>query len=134
MFTVNVTYIDFDDQEYTERLYFNMTKVEFMRWQAESGDNLTERMKTALEKHDSSKIMDYFEELIRRSYGEKSDDGKRFVKDPQKTRDFMTSAAYDELFWRITQNQEECNAFMRGVLPNVPPSGEVKQNAVSNPA
>ena len=133
MFKVNVTYEDFNGNQYEESLYFNMTRVEFMRWSAEEGSNLdlAEKMKNAVEKNDFSKIMQYFEDLIRLSYGEKSDDGKRFIKDPEKTKNFMTSPAYDELFWRITQDQEQCKAFISGVIPKIEKAAVVNANSTT---
>lgn len=131
MFRINVKYQGFDDQEYEEVLYFNMTKIEFMRWQADANDNLAEKMKNAVKDNDFSKIIMYFEDLIRRSYGEKSEDGRRFIKNAQKTEEFMSSPVYDELFWRITQNNKECEAFLAGVIPNTKGS-LTEENATAN--
>lgn len=127
MFSTKTTFEGFDGNTYTETSYFNMTRVELMRWQAETNDNLAENMREAVEDNDFGKIITYFEELIRRSYGEKSDDGKRFIKNAQKTEDFMSSPVYDELFWRITQDPKQAEVFLAGVIPDTKGISNVKQ-------
>lgn len=117
MLKMAVKYLDFNDNERVEDFYFNLTRVEFMRWQAQAGKDLVESMREAVTNNDFNSILKYFEELIKRSYGVKSDDGRHFIKDSAKTRDFMNSSAYDELFWRLSQSPEETKRFIEGVVP-----------------
>ena len=47
---------------------------------------------------DGGQIMEFFEDLIKKAYGVKSEDGRRFMKSEEISRSFMESPAYEILF------------------------------------
>ena len=58
-----------------------------------------------------------FLDLVKKAYGVKSDDGKRFVKSAEAVEDFVNSAAYDELFVKFMTDTDFASKFALGVLP-----------------
>ena len=52
-----------------------------------------------------------------KAYGEKSLDGKRFVKSKELTEAFMQTEAFSELFMALATNAEEASAFINGIVP-----------------
>jgi hypothetical protein len=66
--------------------------------------------------------VDLFEDVLSSSYGVKSEDGRRFVKDPVVVGQFLDSAAYSALFMELLGDAEAAAAFMEGVLTITAPT------------
>lgn len=62
-------------------------------------------------------IMNTFSDLIYRSYGKKSLDGRRFDKTEEAKRDFMETEAYSVLFTEIVTDAKKAAEFFNGVIP-----------------
>lgn len=113
-----ITYKDFNDREVTDIFYFNLTKAELveMEWSVDGG--LGETMKRVIEANDAKTLIGEFKRLILTSYGEKSDDGKRFIKNDKLREEFEQSAAYSALFMELATNSDAAVAFIQGVIPS----------------
>lgn len=61
--------------------------------------------------------MKTFEEIILTAYGEKSDDGRRFVKSDELSQAFKETEAYSELFMELLTDDKAAAAFINGILP-----------------
>lgn len=68
-------------------------------------------------KNDNNEIFNVFDEFVRKSYGEKSDDGKRFIKSPELTDSFIQSEAYSELISELLSNPDAATEFVIGIMP-----------------
>lgn len=81
-------------------------------------DNLLQRM---IDAQENVEIFKAFKSILLRAYGEKSDDGKRFMKfDKEGNRlsvAFEQSAAYDALMTSLLTDQNEMSAFVNGIVP-----------------
>lgn len=123
MLKQTVSYTDFNDQETTETLYFNLTKTEL-------ADNLnledelqkiqtdfTGRGDRPLEKHEIRRVLELVKTFMRLSYGVRSEDGKRFRKTPEIWEEFTETAAYDAFLFSLFQDPEKAFGFMIGILP-----------------
>lgn len=122
MFKQTVNYTDFDGNPQTEILHFNLTKTELM-------DNL--EFKTKLERvrerisgverdltvEEIREILDVVKFLMKASYGIRSEDGKRFIKNEQVWTEFTQTAAYDEAIFTMFKTPEKAVAFMQGIVP-----------------
>jgi len=69
---------------------------------------------------DTKRIIEVFKDLILKSYGEKSPDGKRFVKNQELRDAFSQTEAYSELFLELATNPEAAAAFVNGIVPSSP--------------
>jgi len=118
MIKKTITYTDYDGNKRTEDKYFHMTKRELIKWETESGsggmDKLIEKM---IAEEDRKKLVEMFDDLILRSYGEKSIDGRTFVKSEELRNEFANSAAYDELFYELFSSTENATEFVNGLVP-----------------
>ncbi len=56
-------------------------------------------------------------ESILLSYGEKSADGKRFIKSDESREAFSQTAAFDTLFMELATEDEAASNFIKGILP-----------------
>ena len=52
-----------------------------------------------------------------KSYGEKSADGKRFIKTPEIAEAFSQTEAYSVLFMELATNADSAAAFVNGIIP-----------------
>ena len=62
-------------------------------------------------------IIELFKDIITRSYGEKSPDGRRFIKNKEVLENFTQTAAYSELYMELAFNTEAAKKFINGVIP-----------------
>lgn len=121
MLKKEITYIDFDGNERTETHYFNLTKAEMIEYDASYPGGAFERL-TMMTKEPAKymgEIVGAFKDLIMRSYGERTLDG-RFVKSQQLRDSFGASEAYSELFMEITKDEDAAAAFINGIAPKAP--------------
>ena len=61
-------------------------------------------------------IMEFFENFIKTAYGEKSDDGRRFMKSEEISRGFMETPAYEVLFEKLVTDAGAASEFVNRVM------------------
>ena len=117
MLKKTITYTDYDGMERTEDFWFNLSKTELTKLDAELPGGVLGVLRKIIDKKDRKALVDFIETLILRSYGEKTLDGKRFVKTPEMAEEFMQTPAYDELFMSILSDTDSQTSFINGVIP-----------------
>lgn len=117
MLKKTITYTDYDGMERTEDFWFNLSKTELTKLDAELPGGVLGVLRKIIDKKDRKALVDFIETLILRSYGEKTFDGKRFVKTPEMAEEFMQTPAYDELFMSILSDTDSQTSFINGVIP-----------------
>jgi hypothetical protein len=116
-----VEFTDFNGEPASETLYFNLTEAEIIRLDANYPGGL-KGVTTVLDpQNNPQQVLDLFEDVIRASYGEKSSDGRHFVKDPNAVQNFLHSAAYSALFMELIQDGESAAAFVNGIMISTVP-------------
>ena len=118
MLTKKITYTDFDGVERTETFYFNLTRSEITELQLTYPGGYAEYIEKVTASQDRPKIIEMFKDLIMRTYGEKSEDGRRLMKSPERSKAFMETPAYDELFMQIATDPNFATEFVAGVVPD----------------
>lgn len=114
----NITYVDFDGQERTDAFYFNLSEAELMDIELDYGGNMSAAMNTMLERHDVKGVLGVIAKMIRKAYGEKTADGKRFMKNQELTDSFVTTEAYSTLLIELLNDENELEKFMAAVMPS----------------
>lgn len=117
MLTREITYEDFDGNVHTERFYFNLTKTEAVELEASFDGGYAAMAQRMVDDNDGAAILREVKNLILMAYGEKSADGKRFIKTEQMRQEFADSAAFDALFTEMATNDVAAAEFMIGILP-----------------
>lgn len=119
MYKKTIKYTDFDGNERTEDCYFNLTKAEVIMWLTTSGDyTLDKVLNRIVSERNGTKIMEMFEDLIRRSYGRKSLDGRKFEKSEEIWQDFKSTEAYSELFMSVVTDAKNAADFVNNIIPD----------------
>lgn len=117
MLKKTVTCVDYNGVEYTDDYYFNLTKAEIMKMEMGVAGGLAEKLQKIIATNDAVKIMEFFEELVLKAYGEKSDDGKRFIKSPEISAAFSQTEAYSTIFMELALDAEKAAEFVNGIIP-----------------
>lgn len=133
MLKKSITFTDFDGKVRTEDHYFNLNKAEVVKWLTTNGDYTLDKMLERLStEKNGKKIMEIFEDLIHRSYGRKSLDGRKFEKNEEIWKDFYETEAYSELFMEMVTDAKKASAFVNGIIP-ADLAAEVRNIVVNNP-
>ena len=117
MLKKTITYTDYNGNKRTEDFYFNLSKAELMEMELSMDAGMTNFLKKVIQTQQNSKLADLFKQLLLKSYGEKSDDGKRFVKNDELRQAFEQTEAYSELYMELATNAEAAVTFIKGVMP-----------------
>lgn len=117
MLKKTIKYEDFDGNQREEDFYFNLTKTELMQMQLGTDGGLQKKIEKIISAQDTKQIIDIFKTIILESYGEKSDDGKRFIKSKELSDAFSQTPAYDILFMELATDDKAAANFINGVIP-----------------
>ena len=122
MITKTIKYTDYNGVEREEKFLFNLSKAEIMEMEMSTSGGLAETIKKIVETQDQPAIIKIFKDLILKAYGEKSADGKRFMKKDANgvalSTYFSETEAYSILFMELSTDAEAAANFIKGVIPN----------------
>ena len=117
MLKKTITYTDYNGNERTEDFYFNLTKAEVIEMELGVTGGLAEMIKKVNEAQDMPSIVKIFKDLVLKAYGEKSTDGKRFVKSDEIATAFSQTEAYSNLFMELATDSNAAAEFVNGIMP-----------------
>lgn len=117
MLKKTITYKDYNDVERTEDFYFNLTKAELMEMELGTTGGMAEMLKKIVAAQDGPTIIKTFKDLVLRSYGQKSPDGKRFIKNDELREAFAQTEAYSQLFMELALDADAAAKFVNGIMP-----------------
>ena len=120
MLKKDITYVDFNGVERTEPFYFNLTKAELVEMEMGISGGLTALIKRVSETNNTPELIRIFKSLILKSYGEKSLDGKNFMKNNTIREQFESTEAYSVLFMELATDAEAAANFVNGLVPAEP--------------
>lgn len=122
MITKTIKYTDYNGVEREEKFLFNLSKAELMEMELSYSGGFAETIQKIVEAQDTSTLVKIFKEVILKAYGEKSVDGKRFVKVNDAgvplSIAFSQTEAYSQLFMELATNAEAAVNFINGVVPS----------------
>lgn len=116
MYKEDITYTDYNGQERTETLYFNLTKSELARMNMTMAGGMEAYIKSIIASQNGQEIMDLFDMILSKSYGQKSLDGRRFIKSPEIYKEFTETEAFNEFFFKLVTNAEYAGKFVEGIV------------------
>ena len=119
MIKKTITYTDYNGRERTEDFYFNLTEAEISEMEYGVTGGLSGMLTKIINADDMPRIIEVFKNLILKSYGEKSDDGKRFIKSEELSTAFSQTEAYSKLFMELGNNDEAASEFINGIMPHI---------------
>lgn len=113
-----ITYVDYNGNERTEDFYFNLSSAEITEMEMSTSGGLTGMIERIISEQNAPAIIKIFKDLVLKSYGQKSLDGKRFIKNDELREEFSQTEAYSILFMELATNAEEAAKFVNGIVPH----------------
>lgn len=117
MLSKTITYTDYNGVTRTEDFYFNLTPSEVTEMELGTDEGFSSLIKRVTNSRDLPEIVKIFKGLILKAYGEKSSDGKRFIKSEELSIAFSQTEAYSTLFMECATDSEAAAAFINGIMP-----------------
>ena len=117
MLVETIKYTDYNGTDREEDFYFNLTEAEVTEMELSVSGGLTAMVNKITMSQDAPSIIKVFKDLILKAYGEKSADGKRFIKSPELSEAFSQTEAYSNLFMMLSSDAEKAAAFFNGIMP-----------------
>lgn len=118
MLKKNITYVDYNGVERKEDFYFNLSKAEIAEMELSINGGLSAMIKKVVASQDTPSLIKMFKQLILSAYGQKSDDGRRFIKSEELSTEFSQTEAYSVLFMELATNDELAADFINNIVPN----------------
>lgn len=128
MLKKRISYVDYDGNTREEDFYFNLTKAELTEMDLSEEGGLEKRIQKIVDAKSFPEIIKLFKSLIIASYGEKSLDGKRFIKNQELTDAFVQTEAYSQLFMELATDADKAAEFVNSIVPADVAAEASKQN------
>ena len=141
MLTKTVKYTDYNGNERTETFNFNLTKAEIAEMELSMPGGMSATVQRIIEAQDTKELIAIFKELLLRSDGVKSPDGRRFIKNDELREEFSQTEAYSDMFMELATDAEAASEFINKIIPsdmqkqleNMPDDVRKQIEAVTNP-
>lgn len=117
-----ITYTDYEGETRTEDFFFNLNKAEVLELEMSWDGGLQKFLQRIVNEKDQKRIIEMFKMIVLKSYGEKSMDGKKFLKVDDQGRslaqlNFVPTEAYSELFMKLATDEKAASDFINGIIP-----------------
>lgn len=117
MLKKTIPYKDYNGVERIEDFYFNLSKAEAMEMELSITGGLTEMIRKIVAAQDTPTIIATFKQIILKAYGEKSADGRRFIKSEELSKAFSETEAYSILYMELATDANAAAEFVNGIVP-----------------
>lgn len=117
MIKQTVAYTNLDGQPATEDLYFNLNKSELIDLELEQERSMSDMLKEIGEDPTAKDVLWMLKTFVNRSYGKRSEDGRKFIKNKDVLEDFIDSEPYSEFLWTLINDPQKAMEFITGLMP-----------------
>ena len=117
MYTIPIKYTDYNGNERSENFMFNLSKAEIVEMELSTQGGFAERIQHIIDAQDTPTLVKLFKDLILKSYGVKSADGRRFEKSEELSREFSQTEAYSDLYMKLATDAGAASEFVNNIVP-----------------
>jgi len=110
-------FVDYNGNPRTEDHYFNLTQAEVTELELSVDGGLTAMINRVVQAQNGRQIIDTMKDIILKSYGVKSPDGRRFIKNQEVRDAFVQTEAYSQFFMDLATNAQAASDFVAGIIP-----------------
>ncbi len=128
MIKETVEYVDYDGNQRKEDCWFHLKESEIVELELTTPGGLTKKINQIIESNDMPSMIEIFKDLLLMSYGEKSPDGRRFIKTNELKEAFKQTEAYSMIFMKLVTDAEAAARFINGIIPAKAAEELAKQN------
>lgn len=119
MIKETITYTDFNGNERTEDFYFHMTEAELADWELSVEGGLSAKIIAAMKSSEINETIKIYKEILIKAYGEKSPDGRRFIKNDEVRDNFVQTQAFSDLYMKLATDSDAAAEFINGIMPKI---------------
>lgn len=122
-----VTYEDFNGTERTEDIYFHLNELELTELSTELPDEMVETIgekpteetaaKALLSSLGTKGILEFVKNLLLKSYGVKSADGRLFIKNEKVLDEFQYGGAFSAIVMELMTDDKAAADFVNNIIP-----------------
>ncbi len=138
MLKKTITYTDYDGVQRTEDFYFNLSKAEITEMELSMEGGMRAYIQKIIAAKSQLALVTLFKEIVMKSYGKKSQDGRLFMKNDTIRAEFEAHPAYSMIYMDLVTDEAKASAFVNGIMPadaqNVNPAMEMAATANAAPA
>lgn len=117
MIKKTVTFKDFDGNDRTEDFYFHLTEQELTEWEFSVDGGLSGVLIRIANSTDLTKYFEIFKDLLMRSYGVKTPDGRGFIKSKEVLYNFIYTQAFSDIYMELATDDKAAAEFINGIIP-----------------
>ena len=118
MIKKTITYVDYNGVERKETHYFDLSEAEVLEMEMTTPGGMAEMLQGAVDAKDQPALVKIFKDIISKSYGRKSPDGRLFEKSEAISREFMHTKAYSKLYMELVLDDQAASEFIKGIMPD----------------
>ena len=134
MLKKQIKYTDYNGTELDENFWFNLSKAELMDMDLMTPGGFNGMVMKIIAAQDTPSLVTLFKDIIFKAYGEKSADGKRFIKSKELSTAFSQTEAYSNLYMELVTITEAAIEFINGIVPKDLAEEAAKQQATESAA
>jgi len=117
MIKKTIKYVDFKGNEREEDFYFNLSKPELMEMELTTKGGMSEYLDKIVKAQSREELIKWFRIIILKAYGEKSEDGRRFIKSEELSTAFSQTGAFEQLYMELVTNEKKASEFINAIIP-----------------
>ena len=117
MYTMDFVYTNYFGETVKETCRFQLTRPEVMEIATGVKGGFEAAAQRMVETHDEAALFNNFQNIIAKSYGEVSPDGRRFIKSSELSKAFLETPMYEQLFDKLISDPEFQREFITGLVP-----------------
>ena len=117
MIKKTIKYVDWKGNEREEDFYFNLSKPELMEMELTTKGGMSEYLEKIVKAQSKEELIKWFKVIILKAYGEKSEDGRRFIKSDELSTAFSQTGAFEKLYMELVTDENKASEFVNAIVP-----------------
>lgn len=138
MLKKTISYTDYDGNQRTEDFYFNLSKAEITEMELSMEGGMRAYIQRIIAAKSQLELVKLFKDVVLKSYGKKSTDGRLFMKNDTIRAEFEASPAFSAIYMELMSDAQKAANFINGLMPadlrNQNPAMEMAATASAAPA
>lgn len=132
MLSKTIKYVDYDGKSREETFFFHLSEAELAELEMTTPGGFQNYVARLVREENAPEMVALWKKMLLMAYGEKSQDGRRFIKSERLATEFTQTPAYSILFMELSTSAEAAAAFVNGVVPKSEKVGlELAERSVS---
>lgn len=126
MYKKTIKFTDYNGLEREEDFFFHLSQAEVLEMDLTTKGGMIGMMEQIIKTRNVPSLITIFKEIICKSYGVKSPDGREFIKNSEVLAEFVQTEAYSNLFIELATDTDAAIEFFNNIVPKVDNMPEIQ--------